>query len=104
MKLEEHKKVSKILFGEGGEVYHKWIDTYASLFGYYHRDIFHHKEGIEIGVQIFGECCRKHLEQHIKDDRMTDTIPTIQELRDEETELTKRLKERKNEYRENNEE
>lgn len=89
-----HCKKSKELFGETGIKYHKWIDQYTKKYGYYHRDIFHNKEGIEIGVQVFGECCRKHLEQHIKDDRMVEQIPTIQELRDKETEMMKRLRER----------
>jgi len=84
MRCKEHCAKSKELFGEEGESYHKWIDSYAAL-GYRHRLILHHKEGIEVGIQLFGEKARKHLEQHVIDDYSMNTpcieIPTIEQLR-----------------------
>ena len=80
MELQFHCQKSKILFGEDGVDFHKWIDKYK-MTGYRHRQVLHHKEGIEVGVQLFGEGCRRHLEQHIKDDYNNDKIPTIKQLR-----------------------
>ena len=97
MKFEEHCRKSKELFGGDGAEFHKWIDQYAKKFGYYHRDILHTREGVEIGVQIFGEIARRHLEQHIKDDLVVEKIPTIQELREEEKEMLKRIEQRRKE-------
>ena len=79
-KFEEHCKISKDQFGEEGKQYHKWIDSYAK-YGYRHRQVLHNKEGIEVGVQLFGEDARKHLEQHIRDDYDDDKIPTIRQLK-----------------------
>ena len=97
MERKYHTDKSMKLFDESGEEYHIWIDQYAQKYGYYHRDVLHNREGIEVGVQLFGECARRHLTQHIMDDRMVDEeyIPTIQNLRDEETEMIKRIKERR---------
>lgn len=82
MEFERHCKKSMEMFGESGSEYHKWIDNYAR-YGYHHRQILHNKEGVEIGVQIFGEIARRHLEQHIKDDFKVDKVPTIRQLRNE---------------------
>lgn len=81
MKREEHCRKSKELFDNDGAKFHKWLDQYAAEYGYAHRDILHNKEGIEVAVQIFGEVCREHLEQHIKDDYLLEEVPTIEELR-----------------------
>lgn len=78
--FKEHCAKSKEVFNEEGEEFHKWIDSYKP-YGYRHRQVLHHKEGVEIGVQLFGEKARKHLEQHIKDDYHSDKIPTIHQLR-----------------------
>ena len=78
--LKHHCEHSLKLFNEDGKKYHIWLDQYAK-FGYRHRQVLHHKEGIEVAVQLFGEKARKHLEQHIRDDYETDKIPTIRELR-----------------------
>ena len=83
MRNSEHCEKSLELFGEEGKEYHSWIDCYTFL-GYKHRFVLHHKEGVEIGVQIFGEDARKHLEQHLKDDWGTTKIPSIKELRKKE--------------------
>ena len=79
-KIEEHCKTSKKKFGEEGVEYHKWIDQYATE-GYRHRQVLHNKEGVEVGVQLFGEKARKHLEQHIRDDYEKEKIPSIYDLR-----------------------
>lgn len=81
MQFTEHCAKSLELFKEDGEEYHRWIDQYACL-GFHHRQVLHNKEGLEIAVQIFGEQCRRHLVQHIKDDWPDDDeIPTIRQLR-----------------------
>ncbi|MDP2906792.1 MAG: hypothetical protein Q8O03_02530 [Nanoarchaeota archaeon] len=49
---------------------------------------------MEIGVQVFGEIARRHLEQHVKDDWGVEKIPTIQELREEEKEMLERIQQR----------
>ena len=81
-KFIEHCNKSKELFQDEGKQYHMWIDQFAK-FGYHHRQVLHNKEGVEIGVQIFGERARQHLKQHIFDDYKTDRVPTIRNLRDE---------------------
>ena len=79
----EHCAKSLELFKEDGNEYHIWLDQYAQ-FGFHHRQVLHNKEGIEIGVQLFGEIARRHLVQHIKDDWPDDEkIPTIRQLREE---------------------
>lgn len=80
MKLKEHCRISKESFGEEGREFHIWIDQYAKD-GYRHRQVLHNKEGVEVGVQFFGEKARKHLEQHIRDDYDKDEIPSIKDLR-----------------------
>jgi hypothetical protein len=47
---------------------------------------------VEIGVQVFGEIARRHLEQHVKDDLVVEKIPSIQELREEEKEMLERIR------------
>jgi len=83
MYCEEHCEKSLTLFGEDGKEYHEWIDSYKVL-GWKHRFVFHHKEGVEVGVQIFGEEARKHLEQHIKDDWNLPFVPQVIDLREKE--------------------
>ena len=78
--FEDHCVKSKELFKEDGSKFHKWIDQYTD-YGYRHRQVLHNKEGIEVGVQLFGEKARKHLEQHIRDDYRKDKIPTVKDLR-----------------------
>lgn len=81
--FEEHCAKSKEMFGEEFRDTHKWLDQYAN-YGFHHRQILHNKEGVEIGIQIFGEIARRHLEQHIRDDWPDDDkIPTIRQLRAE---------------------
>jgi len=67
-KFKEHCRKSKRLFGEDGVIYHRWIDMFAKEEGYPHRYILHTFKGVLLGVEIFGEDARKHLEQHIRDD------------------------------------
>jgi len=79
---EEHFKLSKDKFGKDGKEYHKWLDQYFPSFNKHeHRKVLHNREGVEVGVQLFGEKARLHLEQHIKDDYGKDTIPKIKDLR-----------------------
>ena len=77
---KEHCEKSLKLFGEEGKDYHTWLDSYKKL-GWKHRFVFHHKEGVEIGVILFGEQARKHLEQHIKDDWELDFIPSLSSVK-----------------------
>jgi len=95
-KFTEHCRISRENFGEDGEEYHRWIDQY-SILGYRHRQVLHHKEGVEVGVQFFGEKARKHLEHHIRDDYKKDKIPTIRELRGNQR-ATDGLKKKNSEY------
>ena len=81
-KYKEHCEKSKEIFGEEGKEYHAWIDQFAK-FGYHHRQVLHNVEGMEIGVQIFGERARQHLKQHILDDYKSNRVPTIRNLRNE---------------------
>lgn len=80
-----HCEKSLELFDEDGAQIHSWLDSYASVQGWSHRMILHNKEGIEIGVMIFGEGARKHLTQHIMDDYMCSkaNIPTCKEIRND---------------------
>lgn len=95
-KFEEHVAHSKEVFLEGGEEYHEWIDQYAE-FGYRHRQVLHNKEGVEVGVQLFGERARRHLELHIRDDYGVRDVPSIKDLRGFPR-ATDGLKERKSKY------
>lgn len=76
----EHCKISMDKFNEDGKEYHIWLDHYTK-YGYRHRQVLHNREGVEVGVQLFGEVARRHLEQHIKDDYETDKVPIIKDLR-----------------------
>jgi len=78
--FENHCAHSMECFGEDGAEYHKWIDQYAKH-GYHHRKVLHHKEGIEVGVQLFGEVARKHLSLHVRDDLQVEKIPKVDDLR-----------------------
>lgn len=80
MRFENHCKKSFELFNEDGAPFHRWIDQYAKSFSYNHGEILHNREGVEIGVQVFGECARRHLEQHIRDDYDREDIPTRREI------------------------
>jgi len=93
----EHCEISREKFKEDGEKYHRWIDQYSKE-GYRHRQVLHNKEGVEIGVQLFGEKARRHLEQHIKDDYLTDKIPSIIDLRGYPR-ATDGLREKKSKYK-----
>jgi hypothetical protein len=95
--FSEHCKKSLELFGEEGKEYHAWIDQYA-VDGYRHRQVLHNKEGVEVGVQLFGEKARRHLERHIKDDYEKESIPSIETLRGYPR-ATDGLKERKSKYK-----
>jgi len=96
-KFTEHCETSLELFGEDGAEYHRWIDQH-NTYGYRHRQVLHNKEGVEVGVQLFGEKARRHLERHIKDDYGKDKIPTIRELIGYPR-ATDGLKEHKSEYK-----
>lgn len=80
MKLEEHLGRTR---GIGREV-HVFLDQFSPAFGLAHRQIFHHKEGVEWICKIFGEESRWIAEKHILDDINGDTfndpIPTKVEI------------------------
>lgn len=84
MNFKEHCDHSRQELGSSGEIYHKWMDQYFEQYGDQHRAILHHREGIEIGVQIFGEAARPFLELHVRDDYLLSSnfpIYTITQLR-----------------------
>jgi len=95
--FKKHCEISLERFDEDGAEFHKWIDQYATE-GYRHRQVLHNKEGVEVGVQLFGEKARRHLEQHIKDDYQKDKVPSIKDLRGYPR-ATDGLKERKSNYK-----
>lgn len=94
MRIEEHCEKTRVMLGEGYKEIHNYIDrhfdwvTYeklCSLTGgdYYpdmesidifkHRELEHHREGIELIVEHFSgaypeEIVRKVAERHIRDD------------------------------------
>jgi hypothetical protein len=63
-----HSERSLRFFGETYSEVHAFLDRYFREFGPSHRQLLHHKKGIELVVEIFGEDSRKHAEQHIIDD------------------------------------
>ena len=85
MKCQDHMDKSLELFGEDAVEIHSWLDQYAQSHGWSHRMFLHNKEGIEIGVMIFGEASRRHLEQHIMDDYKCkrDDIPSCKDIRED---------------------
>ena len=64
MRVEQHLLRTN---GKGKEV-HEFIDQFYEIYGDKHRAIFHHKEGIEWVVKIFGEEARWIAEKHVFDD------------------------------------
>lgn len=88
MNWEGHCISSRVTFDECAAEVHKWFDQYATdPFNHDHRKVLHHREGVEVGVQLFGEWARKHLIQHLLDDYGLDDvkeIPSILQLREEE--------------------
>lgn len=67
MKLEDHCKESKILFGEPFEQVHLWLDEFAGKpgIGMKHRRIRHHLAGINEVRRRFGERAAMAARQHI---------------------------------------
>jgi hypothetical protein len=63
-----HSERSLRFFGETYSEVHAFLDRFFRQFGPSHRQLLHHKKGIELVVGIFGEDSRKHAEQHIIDD------------------------------------
>ncbi len=68
MKFQDHAKSSQNKFGKPFFEVHKYIDQFYKELGIGHRFIFHHKLGIELIVDRFGEDVRKAAELHIRED------------------------------------
>lgn len=69
MHLAEHEQHCIEVFGEPFTDIHLWLDQYfLSARGVAHRIALHHRLGIELGVEKFGEKARAALELHVQDD------------------------------------
>lgn len=69
MHLTQHVDRTRKAFGDKGyEEVHRFLDQYFNLYGPYHRVALHHKMGVELCVQKFGEEVRPVVELHILDD------------------------------------
>lgn len=70
MKLEDHERISQVLFGNPFTALHRWLDDFAGKpgIGMRHRQFRHHQAGIEEAVCQFGEGARQPARRHIWDD------------------------------------
>ncbi len=65
--FEYHCQESIRLFGKPYEDVHRWLDEFAGgkEYGYRHRKLRHHEEGIRQAVECFGngagEAARRHI-------------------------------------------
>lgn len=67
--LEEHEEHSLEILGAPWTEVHEWFDQYFDeVPGAAHRVILHHRLGLALGVQLFGEQSRPALERHLLDD------------------------------------
>lgn len=69
MYITEHESQSLKVLGRPFTEIHEWIDQYYKMVdNVAHRVVLHHRNGIELGVTLFGESARKALELHVRDD------------------------------------
>jgi hypothetical protein len=70
MKFEEHCAESIRLFGKPFGDVHIWLDEFAGSpeFGYKHRKVRHHLEGVKQIRKMFGDQAAEVAMQHIKSD------------------------------------
>jgi len=67
MTHQQHEQESLAEYGQPFSEVHIFLDQYYSRFlGTNHRILLHHRRGIELIVQQFGESDRGPVEQHIR--------------------------------------
>lgn len=66
MTLEEHERACACRFGQPHTEVHVFLDHYYREFrGNNHRLLLHHKKGVDLVVERFGEAARGPAEQHV---------------------------------------
>ncbi len=81
MKLQDHCRESRELFGEEFEEVHRWLDEYAGSpqYGYRHRRVRHHEAGIVQVGKLFGdramEAARRHILSDLQEEGWTEGDP-----------------------------
>ena len=67
MNQQQHEQACREEFGKPYSEVHEFLDRYYAEFrGINHRILLHHRLGIELAVQQFGEDARAPAEQHIR--------------------------------------
>ncbi|SHJ18972.1 hypothetical protein SAMN02745165_01749 [Malonomonas rubra DSM 5091] len=67
MNQEQHEKACQEKFGQPWPEVHAFLDQYFDLArSMTHRVILHHRKGIELVVEKFGEAARGPAEQHVE--------------------------------------
>ncbi len=67
MNQEQHEKACQEKFGNPWPEVHFFLDQYFDQFrSMTHRYLLHHKQGVELVVEVFGEEARGPAEQHIE--------------------------------------
>ena len=75
--IVEHCKDCLSLLGKEYKEVHEWLDEFAEDLGPAHRDVRHHKKGVEYIKENMGIMESKAAEIHIKKD-CHGIIPTIE--------------------------
>lgn len=69
MDLAGHEKSSLEIFGSPFTEVHIFLDSYSKKYrGFSHRILLHHRLGVELCVEKFGEQARAAAIQHITED------------------------------------
>jgi hypothetical protein len=63
--FEQHVADSKKWLGEGYEPVHRWLDEFFKTLGPHHRNVRHHKEGVEQIRMMFGDMAASAATIHI---------------------------------------
>ena len=96
MDLFDHEKECLDELGEPWTEVHVFMDQFAQKYrGFLHRRLLHHKLGIELAVQKFGETARRAAELHVTQDIgfIPNTWKNLKERTCEEMKQEKDLKE-----------
>jgi hypothetical protein len=81
MKLGDHQRESRDLFGEDFTEVHLWLDEYMGTekYGMRHRRIRHHLAGIREAERLFGldgaKVARQHIISDLKEEGWTEGDP-----------------------------
>ena len=68
MDKQYHENSCLYSFGKKFTHVHLYLDRYFRKYGASHRALLHHKQGVALVVELFGEAARGPAELHIKDD------------------------------------